>query len=71
MANKCLAVDLKKENILFISITPGMVDTDMTRDQTGGADPKVAIATLLSTLSRFNEDHNGEFFRLDGSICPF
>lgn len=71
ITKQCLAEDLKNDKILFVSICPGMVETDMTRGRLGAAKPEEAILELFSTLSRFHDGHNGGFFNRDGSVTPF
>jgi len=70
MVTKCLAVDLKSENILFISISPGWVQTDMGGPK-ATLTPHESVSKLLDTLARLNEEHSGGFFRNDGSSIAF
>jgi len=70
MATKCLSVDLKNDRILFVSMCPGWVQTDM-----GGAraaiTPEQSVSALLNTFRQFSDEHSGGYFQRDGTPLPF
>lgn len=70
MGTKCLAIDLKDEKVLFLSVSPGWVQTDMG-GSSASSTPAESVSELFNTFPRFNEEHNGGFFRRDGSAIPF
>lgn len=60
-----MSVDLKKDNILVVSIHPGWVKTDM-----GGKgaplDVETSIKGIFETLGTFKEENSGNFYQYDG-----
>ncbi|KAL7746626.1 hypothetical protein RI367_008026 [Sorochytrium milnesiophthora] len=70
MLNKCLSIDLKKDNIAAVALHPGHVVTRM-----GGAggdiQPDECAARMLQTLSKFSLDDTGKFYHRDGQIIPW
>ncbi|XP_077283519.1 SDR family oxidoreductase sniffer isoform X2 [Arctopsyche grandis] len=64
-ATRSMSIDLKKDNIMVVSLHPGWVKTDM-----GGANAPLDIETstqgMIKTLESLNETSTGRFYQYDG-----
>lgn len=69
-ATKSMSIDFKKDKILCVAIHPGWVKTDM-----GGSSAPLTVeescTTLIDTLQKLNESHNGGFYQYDGKPLPW
>lgn len=69
-ATKSMSLDLKKDNILVVSLHPGWVKTAM-----GGPnapiDVDTSIKNILTTLRSLSEKHTGAFLQYDGKTLPW
>ncbi|OXU22204.1 hypothetical protein TSAR_009952 [Trichomalopsis sarcophagae] len=69
-ATKSMSLDLKKDNILVVSLHPGWVKTAM-----GGpnapTDVDTCIKNILTTLKSLSEKHTGAFLQYDGKTLPW
>lgn len=65
MMSRCLAGDLRGDNIIVISLHPGFIKTDM-----GGVNARLeldeAIPTMVETMDNVTIDDSGQFFNWDG-----
>ena len=65
MMSRCLAGDLRGNNIIVISIHPGFIQTDM-----GGVNARLtldeALPSLVQTIDGLTLDDSGQFFNWDG-----
>jgi len=65
MMSRCLAGDLRGDNIIVISIHPGFIKTDM-----GGVNARLtldeAIPTMVETMDNLTLEDSGQFFNWDG-----
>lgn len=66
MMSRCLAGDLRAEDITVISLHPGFIKTDM-----GGVNARLtldqAIPTMVSVIDGLTPNDSGKFFNWDGS----
>ena len=66
MMSRCLAGDLRADNIIVISIHPGFIQTDM-----GGVNAPLtldeALPSLVQTIDGLTLDDSGQFFNWDGN----
>jgi len=64
---KSLSVDLVKDEIIFCSVHPGWVQTDM-----GGPNAPVttdqSVQVMLELFAKLDKTSNGGFFQYDGSV---
>ncbi|XP_011494986.1 PREDICTED: uncharacterized oxidoreductase C663.09c [Ceratosolen solmsi marchali] len=65
-----MSIDLKKYNILVVSLHPGWVKTSL-----GGPnapiDIKTSVDSIFNTLKSISEKDTGSFFQYDGKILPW
>ncbi|XP_017778735.1 PREDICTED: C-factor [Nicrophorus vespilloides] len=70
MATASLALDLKKDDVLVVSLHPGWVKTDM-----GGNNAPLGVDTstesLVDLLHDMGPAHNGGFYQWDGKQLPW
>lgn len=70
MVSKSLAVDLKNDNIIVLSIHPGWVQTDM-----GGPnaliDTFTSVSNMIKVLNQSNMEQSGSFLNYDGKPIPY
>jgi NAD(P)-dependent dehydrogenase (short-subunit alcohol dehydrogenase family) len=73
-----LALDLKEEGIMIVSICPGWVKTDMGNSPVsviGGTGPELeppaSIGGMLSLMDGLTIEQTGSFFNYEGKIVPF
>lgn len=69
--NKIASVDLRKDNIISVSINPGWVQTDM-----GGANAEFTAAESVSQMYKnvveaIELNDSGKFFNYNGEIHPW
>ena len=66
MMSRCLAGDLRSDNIIVVPVHPGFIQTDM-----GGSVAILtldeAIPSLVETIDNLTMDDTGQFFNWDGS----
>lgn len=61
----------KEKNILFISVTPGLCDTDMTKGMLNTRSPQLGADSIFFIIDTpFHHIDNGSFYR-DGIKIPF
>jgi NAD(P)-dependent dehydrogenase (short-subunit alcohol dehydrogenase family) len=65
-----MSLDLKKYNILVVSIHPGWVKTAL-----GGPnaliDVETSIQNIFNTLKSLSEKNTGSFLQFDGEVVPW
>lgn len=65
MMSRCLAGDLRTDDVIVISIHPGFIQTDM-----GGVNARLtldeALPSLVQTIDGLTLDDSGQFFNWDG-----
>lgn len=70
MMSRCLAGDLRDDNIIVISVHPGFIKTDM-----GGVNATLtldeAIPSLVQTIDGLTLDDSGQFFNWDGRLVDW
>jgi len=70
MATKYFATELKDDNILFVGVSPGWVQTDMGTMQ-AELTPQESVSALFNAFAHFKEEHNGGFYTRAGKAIPF
>jgi len=60
-----MAIDLKKDNIMAISMHPGWVKTEMG-GQNAPLDIETSVSSMLNTLKGFSEENSGRFYQYNG-----
>lgn len=73
MAMRCFGGELREEGFVFISMSPGHVDTDMGSSGGRAAPLTVgqSVAGMLDTIAHLAIDDNGKFFQHDGTELPW
>lgn len=70
MFSKMAAIDLRSSGVLFASIHPGWLKTDM-----GGPKAPITVekgvSAMLKTLPQLSDNHNGKFVNSDGKVLPY
>jgi len=70
MMSRCLAGDLRDDNIIVVSLHPGFIKTDM-----GGVNAHLtldqAIPQMVETIDNLTMNNSGQFFNWDGKIVPW
>lgn len=65
-----MSMDLKKDNILVVSMHPGWVKTDL-----GGVnaplDVETSVSGMIRTLGSLTIKHTGSFYQYDGKKLPW
>lgn len=65
-ATKSMSIDMKRDQIIIISMHPGWVKTEM-----GGSSAPLEVDTsvsgMLETIQNLREEHNGKFLQYNGS----
>lgn len=69
-ATKSMSIDLKKENILVVSMHPGWVKTDMG-GKNAPLDVDTSISGIFDTITRLGESDTGKFLQYDGTELPW
>ncbi|XP_064423761.1 C-signal [Latimeria chalumnae] len=70
MVTRCIAADLKSENILCVAMNPGWVQTSMGGPQ-APLTAKDSASGILSVLANLGEKDTGNFFDWKGEIVPW
>lgn len=68
--SKSMAMDLQIDNINVITLHPGWVQTDMTR-QTGLIDVETSVAGLAAVIDNIRQYPPGAFVAYDGATVPY
>ncbi|XP_062856362.1 C-signal-like [Trichomycterus rosablanca] len=66
MATRCLAIELKSDGILCVTLHPGWVRTDMGGEE-AHLSPEESISSLLAVISKMSEKDHGEFLDYKGN----
>ena len=70
MMSRCLAGDLRKDNIIVISLHPGFIKTDM-----GGVNAHLtlddAIPTMVQTIDKLTLDDSSKFINWDSKLIDW
>lgn len=61
-----MSIDLKKDQIIVISMHPGWVKTEMGGNS-APLDVQTSVSGMLDTIQNLREEHNGKFLQYDGS----
>jgi len=73
MMMRCFGGELREEGFVFISMSPGHVNTDM--GSTGGRKPPLevpeSINGMLQVIEKLTRADNGKFLQWDGSELPW
>ncbi|CAB3234727.1 unnamed protein product [Arctia plantaginis] len=69
-ATKSMSIDLKKENILVVSMHPGWVKTDMG-GKNAPLDVDTSISGIFNTITKLGENDTGKFLQYDGTELPW
>ena len=70
MVNKGLSVDLKKDKILVVAITPGWVVTDMG-GKGASLTPTESVKDIVDTMGKLGEKENGLLVTRKGNVMAF
>lgn len=76
MATLCLARELNDNDFIFVSMSPGHVDTDMGHLPAPGR-PKPTLSVrdsvggMISVLERLTPEDNGSFHKFNGDVLPW
>lgn len=65
-----MSIDLKKDQILVVSMHPGWVRTDMGGNN-APLDVDSSIQGIFETISKLREGDTGKFLQYDGSELPW
>jgi NAD(P)-dependent dehydrogenase (short-subunit alcohol dehydrogenase family) len=72
---KTLAIELGRKGVTTVSLHPGTVETDLSRDYTKNVANKMtadqSVDKLFQVLIQLKEEQNGGFFDYKGSSIPF
>jgi NAD(P)-dependent dehydrogenase (short-subunit alcohol dehydrogenase family) len=70
MMSRCLAGDLRNDNIIVISLHPGFIKTDM-----GGVNAHLtlddAVPTMVQTMDNLTLDNSGQFINWDNKLIDW
>eukprot|EP00658_Telonema_sp_P-2_P070193 TRINITY_DN59783_c0_g1_i1.p1 TRINITY_DN59783_c0_g1~~TRINITY_DN59783_c0_g1_i1.p1 ORF type:complete len:277 (+),score=60.40 TRINITY_DN59783_c0_g1_i1:3-833(+) len=73
MAMRTFAGELREEGFVFVSMSPGHVDTDM--GSAGGRKPPLtvdqSVGGMLEVIATLGEEDNGSFKQYDGQTLPW
>jgi NAD(P)-dependent dehydrogenase (short-subunit alcohol dehydrogenase family) len=69
-ATKSMAIDLKGNDIMAISLHPGWVKTDMGGDKAPMTVEK-SCAKMVETVIGLNVEHNGLLLQYNGKVLPW
>jgi NAD(P)-dependent dehydrogenase (short-subunit alcohol dehydrogenase family) len=68
--SRCLAGDLRNDNIIVISLHPGFIKTDM-----GGVNAHLtlddAVPTMVQTMDNLTLDNSGQFINWDNKLIDW
>ncbi|OWZ16890.1 hypothetical protein PHMEG_0009261 [Phytophthora megakarya] len=64
MINRSLSVGLHDTNIIFVTLNPGYVDTDMTNHQ-GVLKPSESAASIANIVANLTMEDTGKFYTAD------
>jgi NAD(P)-dependent dehydrogenase (short-subunit alcohol dehydrogenase family) len=67
-----LGADLGRQGVTSVGISPGLVETDMTRGPAGERhrlSPEIAVSGMRQTAAALTRAHAGSFLRWDGTLC--
>ncbi|KAL0591755.1 hypothetical protein ABG067_000898 [Albugo candida] len=70
MINKSFAHDLKRDNIISVTLHPGFVKTDMTQMK-GTITPDESTAGLVKVLDGIKLQDTGKFLSYKGGVIPW
>lgn len=70
MVSKCLAFDLKKDNIGCLLLHPGYVATRMV-GHTGTVSPEQSVAGMTKLIENATLEDAAKFFHFEGSVLPW
>lgn len=70
MVTRCLAVDLRADGVIVISIHPGWIQTDMGGPHATRT-PAETIPTMMQVIDSLTLDDSGAFLNWDGKPVPW
>lgn len=70
MLSRCASIDMRADEILAVSISPGAVKTDMSEHQ-GKLEAKECVEMMMETIAKLNESHNGKFIDYQCKLLPY
>eukprot|EP00469_Lotharella_globosa_P007369 CAMPEP_0167780176 /NCGR_PEP_ID=MMETSP0111_2-20121227/5210_1 /TAXON_ID=91324 /ORGANISM="Lotharella globosa, Strain CCCM811" /LENGTH=84 /DNA_ID=CAMNT_0007670655 /DNA_START=27 /DNA_END=281 /DNA_ORIENTATION=- len=76
-ATRCISLELKRHSVCAISLHPGTVDTDFTKDYQKNVKPEKlfpvdrAANQLLDIIDTVELQDTGKFFAWDKEVLPF
>ncbi|RLN79248.1 hypothetical protein BBJ28_00020569 [Nothophytophthora sp. Chile5] len=64
MVTRCMFMELSDSNILFVTLNPGYVDTDMNQHQ-GYLKPSESVEGMANIIAKLSPEDSGKFFSAD------
>lgn len=68
---KAMSIELKKDNIISVSVNPGWVKTDMGGAKANLTTEESINSMIQNVLQKVSIEDSGKFFHYDGSIHPW
>lgn len=69
--NKSMALELKPEGIICVTVNPGWVQTDMGGSKAQFSPDEAAANLIGNVLNKVTIEQTGSFFNYDGSLHPW
>ena len=69
--NKSMALELKPEGIICVTVNPGWVQTDMGGSKAQFTPDEAAANLIGNVLNKVTIEQTGSFFNYDGSLHPW
>ncbi|CAH0718745.1 unnamed protein product, partial [Brenthis ino] len=69
-ASKSMSIDLKKDQIVVVSMHPGWVKTEMG-GKNAPLDVETSVTGIFDTIEKLRQEDTGKFFQYNGSELPW
>ncbi|GMF22632.1 unnamed protein product [Phytophthora lilii] len=70
MVTRSMSVELRNSNIVFVTLNPGYVDTDMN-DHSGYLKPSESAESMANIVANLSPKDNGKFYNADKHMGEF